>query len=1109
MQCIRCQAENRDGTRFCSKCGTALTTKCPSCGFLADPVDRFCGRCGAVLAAARARFASPEAYTPKHLADKILTSRSALEGERKHVTVLFADMKGSTELLADSDPEEARAILDPVLELMMEAIHRFEGTVNQVMGDGIMALFGAPVAHEDHAVRACYAALWMQDAVKRHGEQVRQRAGFLPQIRVGLNSGEVVVRSVGSDLRMDYTAVGLTTHLAARMEQMAVPGSVLVTADTLKLSEGFVGVRPLGRVTAKGLTEPIEAYELIGPAAARTRLQATAGRGLTGFVGRGTEMEHLRRALERAGSGHGQVVALVGEPGMGKSRLFFEIAHSAHARGWLILESGSVSYGKATPYLPVIELLRAHFQIDSGDSMSSRREKITRKVLALDRALEPLLPPLLGVFDVAVDDAEWLALDPAQRRQRILDCVKRLLLCEASVQPVLLIVEDLHWIDGETQALLDSLVLSLPAARILLLVNYRPEYEHAWGQKTYYTQLRIDPLSRETSEQFLELLLGHDTQLIPLKRLLIERTEGNPFFLEESVRTLIETKVLIGTRGAYRLARPIDDMQMPATVHAVLAARIDRLSHDDKRLLQCSATIGHDISFSLLQAVADEHEEPLRNRLSRLQAAEFLYETSQFPEPEYAFRHALTHDVAYGSLLHERRRTLHARIADAIEQLYADRLAEKVERLAHHAIHGETWPKAVRYAWKAGAKAFERSANRESVAWYERALAALGRLPESQETLKQAIDIRFDLRNALFQLGELETMRRHLDDAARLTEALGDVRRVGWVAAYMSQYFLATARSREAREFGERAFAIANEVADLSLQIAAGMYLGQAWLICDPRKTEEYCRRVVQLVPGHLTRERRGQGGFPAVTARAWLTLALAEQGKFQEAIRLGEEGLGIAEALDHPFSLVNANWALGYLHGARGEMVEAIKLLERAVSIAREWNLALLLPIVSWFLGLMYTRAGRVDDGLALLHGVLTRYESARIDQSPLLVHVGEARLLSGRLDDALALADRALTLTDERDQPAFKAWTLRIIAEIASRRDPPDIRTATTCFQSAMAIAGDLEMRPLMAHCHNGLGQLYRRTNKWQEAEEHLAAAVRMYREMDMGSWPAQEKR
>jgi class 3 adenylate cyclase len=393
---------------------------------------------------------APLTYTPPYLAEKILTSRSALEGERKQVTVLFADLKGSMELLADRDPEEARQLLDPVLERLMAAVHRYEGTVNQVLGDGIMALFGAPVAHEDHAIRACYAALHMHEAIGRYAEELRRQQGLDVQIRVGLNAGEVVVRAIGNDLHMDYTAVGQTTHLAARMEQLARPGTALLTADTLRLVEGYVEVKPLGPVPVKGLLEPVEVYELLRAGPVRSRLQAAVARGLTRFVGRDTELEHLRQALARAGAGHGQVVAGVGEAGVGKSRLLYEFTQSHHIHGWLLLASHAVSYGKATAYLPVLDLLKGYFQIESHDDARRIREKVMGKLLTLDRALEPTLPAFLALLEVPVDDQQWQAFDPPQRRQRTLEALKRLLLRESQEQPLLLVCEDLHWIDGET-----------------------------------------------------------------------------------------------------------------------------------------------------------------------------------------------------------------------------------------------------------------------------------------------------------------------------------------------------------------------------------------------------------------------------------------------------------------------------------------------------------------------------------------------------------------------------------------------------------------------------------------------------------------------------------
>ena len=495
------------------------------------------------------RNTAPLTYTPPHLTEKILAARPALEGERKQVTVFFADLKDSTRLIEGLDPEAAQQLLDPAIHLMMDAVHRFEGTVNQVLGDGIMALFGAPIAHEDHALRACYAALAVQHAIRTYAEGVRRTHGMLLQLRVGLNAGEVVVRAIGNDLHMDYSAVGQHTHLAARMEQLATPGSILLTAAALRLVEGLVRVNALGALPVKGFTEPVEGFELLGASDIRRRLQAAALRGLTRFVGREPELTALTQALERAGRVMARSRRWSGKPGVGKSRLVYEFVHSHHMQGWLALESASVSYGKATPYFPVIDLLKRYGHIEDHDDTRTIRAKITGQVLTLDETLQDTIPALLALLDALPEDRPFLQLDPPQRRQRTLDALKRLLLRECQVQPLLLVFEDLHWIDTETQALLDRLVESLPTARLLLLVNYRPEYQHGWGSKTYYTQLRLDPLPPASADEFLHALLGDDASLVPLKPLLIARTEGNPFFLEESVRTLVETGCWWANRG--------------------------------------------------------------------------------------------------------------------------------------------------------------------------------------------------------------------------------------------------------------------------------------------------------------------------------------------------------------------------------------------------------------------------------------------------------------------------------------------------------------------------------------------------------------------------------
>jgi class 3 adenylate cyclase/tetratricopeptide (TPR) repeat protein len=1116
MHCPHCQHENREGARFCEACGGPLIPACPTCGHRPRPGAAFCDHCGAPLIGTPTavtppslapRLQTPQAYTPMHLAEKILTSRSALEGERKQVTVLFADLKGSMELLADRDPEEARQLLDPVLERMMDAVHRYEGTVNQVMGDGIMALFGAPIAHEDHAVRACYAALAMQMSVKQYAAQIQRTQGVPIHIRVGLNSGEVVVRSIGSDLHMDYSAIGQTTHLAARMEQMAMPGSILLTPEALRLVEGYVQVTSQGPVAVKGLRAPVEVYELVGAGPVRSRLQAAAVRGLTRFVGRARELDDLDQALQLAGSGYGQVVALVGEAGVGKSRLVYECLHSHYTQGWRVLEAASVSYGKATPYFPVIDLLKRYGHIENHDDTRIIRAKVTGQVLTLDEALQETIPGLLALLDALPEDHPFLQLEPPQRRQRTLAALKRLLLRESQVQPVLLVFEDLHWIDAETQALLDTLVDSLPTAHMLLLVNYRPEYQHGWGSKTYYTQLRLDPLPPASADELLQALLGDDPSLTPLTPLLIARTEGNPFFLEESVRTLVENGVLIGAPGAYHLGTPLNRLQVPATVQAVLTARIDRLPPEEKRLLQTAAVIGTDVPLPLLQTIADLPEAMLHRGLAHLQAAEFLYETRLFPEAEYTFKHALTHEVAYSSLLQERRRALHARIVEAIEALCADWMSEQIERLAHHALRGEVWEKALRYFRQAGAKAAMRSAHREAVACWEQALVALQHLPETRDTIEQAIDLRFDLRNSLWPLGEHGQIFAYLAQAEALAEALGDQRRLGTLYSFMTQQFRLMDDPGRAIESGQRALALATALEDFGLQVETNFRLGRAYdSLGDYRRAAEFFRQNVVSLESARIHEHFGLPGLASVLSCAWLGLCLAELGEFGEGIARGEEAVWIAQVVDHPYSLCTAYCGTGGLYLRKGDLPEAIRALERGLGLCRTWNFLVLLPTTASQLGYAYALSGQLPEAIALLEQVVihSTYVEPMAYHSLFRLWLGEAYLLAGRMEDAIEFAGHALEpFRNQKERGSHQAWAFRLFGEIAAHRNPPDIETAEDSYRKALTLAEALGMRPLQAHCHHGLGTLYAKIDRCEPARAELSAAIDLYRSMGMTFW------
>ncbi len=1109
MNCPRCQSPNRDGVRFCEECGGRLALNCAGCGAELLPDKRFCGACGAPVGApSPERYASPQGYTPKHLAEKILTSKGALEGERKQVTVLFADLKGSMELLADQDPEEARKILDPVLERMMEAVHRYEGTVNQVMGDGIMALFGAPLAHEDHAVRACHAALRMQETVGWYAEELRRNQGLDVQIRVGLNSGEVVVRAIDSDLHMDYSAIGQTTHLAARMEQLARPGTTLVTRDTLRLAEGYIEVKPLGPVPIKGLPEPVEIFELIRFGPVRSRMQAAAARGLTPFVGREQEVEALRHALDRAGAGQGQIVAVAGEPGVGKSRLFWEFTHSHRTHGWLILESSSMSYGKASSYLAVTEMLRGYFQIDERDDARRIREKVTGKLLTLDESLRPTLPAFLLLLDVPVEDPEWQTPDPPQRRQRMLDAVKRLLLRESQVQPLLLIFESLHWVDSETQALLDSLVESLPKARVLLLVNYRPEYQHGWGSKPYYTQFRMDPLPPASADVLLHALIGDDPGLAPLKQLLVSRTEGNPFFLEESVRTLVESKALVGARGAYRLAKEVQITQVPATVQAVLAARIDRLSVEAKRLLQAASVIGKDVPLALLEAIVELPDDALRRNLSQLQTGEFLYEVSLFPTVEYTFKHALTHEVAYGSLLQDRRRALHAGVMDAIERLNADRLAEHVERLAHHALRGEVWPKAVAYLRQAGAKAASRAANREAVMLFEQALAALGRLPEGRESMERGIDLRLDLRPPLLQMGQLERVLALSHEAEGMAEKLGDEERLARVYTYLINYYYLKGDHELAIEYGERCLRIGEAAQDPALQALARGYLGYS---CHAqgqyRRAESILRQNVEALEAAQADAPGSQTGISFVTSSGWLAFTLADLGEFDGAEVFLDKAQRAAEASGHAYTQTIGRTLAGLVWLRRGQLGRALPLLQTSLDACREKGLDVWRPIPSSMLGLACVLMGRADEGLKLLEdGVrLTEELGVRAYLSLWTVNLAEGLLAAGETERARTVAQQALELALAHKERGHQALALRVLGDIAGAGAPAEIGEAEAYYGQALALAEELGMRPLVARIQLGLGRLYAVAGRRPVAEEHLSAALGLLREMDMRFWLA----
>jgi class 3 adenylate cyclase/tetratricopeptide (TPR) repeat protein len=1057
------------------------------------------------------RFGSPKSYTPQRLADKILAARGVLEGERKQVTVLFADIKGSMELFAGRDAEAAQKLFDPVLERMIEAVHRYEGTVNRVMGDGIMALFGAPIAHEDHAVRACYAALRMQETIKRYADEVRRSQGEAVTIRVGLNSGEIVVCEIGNDLHIDYTVVGQAAHLAARLEQIATPGTVLTAADTLQLAEGYIAMKPLGLVPVKGLANPVQIYEVTGVGEARSRLQvAAAGRGLTRFVGRDVELEQLHRVQQLAGQGHGQVLAIVGEAGVGKSRLVYEFVHSRHAADWLVLESSSASHGRPTPYLPVIGLLRDYFKINARDSTRLIQEKVTGKILTLDQSKDAIAP-VLDLLDCLDVNDSFRALDRERHRQHTYQAVVRLLLSESRVQPVVAVFEDIHWNDSLSLGLLNEVVVAAQNARLLLVVSYRPEYRDDWRNRPNYRQVRLDPLASESLGEFLQALLGFHPSLAILKSFLVERASGNPFFAEEIVRGLVDTGVLQGARGSYRLAKPFSGAEVPPTVQAVLAARIDALPTADKHLLQEAAVIGHDVPFTLLQAICGLADDKLRGLLDNLQAAEFLYSTQLFPELHYAFKHSLTHDVTYRGVLRERRRDIHARVVDATERLYAERLGEQAERLAYHAVQGELKEKAAHYLRQAGARAAARSAVQDARVWFEQALDILNSLPESQAAMEQAFEIHLELRLVLRQLGEGRQMLDHLREAEAISERLKDDLRRGRVCAFMTTVLSTFDELDEAFVTGNRALEIARRLGDLRLRIVTTSCLEQAYYYRgDYERVVEIATENLAALPAEWAHEYFGLAVPASVFTRGWLIMSLIELGRFSEAVKYEAEVIGLAEPTEHAHTIVWARLAASMLHLFKGEWAKAHLLVEQCMR-RRSLDVAVLLPWAvtssAWALA-QIGEAGealrRVQEAEPLLERQTTRGVVGHRSWS--YCAAGRACLLLGRLDEARRLGARSIESSQR--QPGFRAHALFLLGDLAAHPDEFDAESGEAHYRQALALARSHGMRPLVAHCHLGLSKLHRRTGKAEQARENLTAATTMYREMGMDFWLEQGK-
>ena len=1089
MRCLVCGSENREGRRYCGQCGAALRLRCPRCRTINEPDERFCGRCGVPLAVELLPPVTPAAYTPDHLREKILASRAALEGERKRVTVLFVDIQGSTALALELGPEEWREVVEGAFAHMLEAVHTYEGTVDQLTGDGIMALFGAPIGHEDHAQRAIYAALAIQREVGRYADELKRRRGILLQFRIGLNSGLVVVGTIGDDLRMEYTALGFTVNMADRMQKLASPGSIYVTKETFSLAEGYFAFRALGEFNVAGVVEPVPVYEVLGLGPYHSRLEIAAARGLTRFVGRDEEMEALRLSLEEVRAGKGQVVGVVGEPGVGKSRLVLEFKVSPRTHDCLVVEAGCLSYGKAMPFHPIIHLLKQYFHIEEGDSETRYREKVTGKVITLDPALQGALPFLLDALGIKSDELSRRHLDPEVKRLETFEAIKRLFFREARRQPVILIIEDLHWLDAYSQEFLESLVESLAEVRLLLLMNWRPEYEHTWTDETHFALLRLDPLDELQGRELLDAILGLDVALEPLKDLVLARTKGNPFFLEEVARDLVETGIVEQRDGQYVLARPLGEMEVPARVQAVLAARIDRLDAFEKEVLQIASVIGKDFSLPLLQAVSELPREPLSSALSDLVREEFLYEKGLFPEVTYTFKHPLTQEVAYDSLLQARRREVHRQVADALEAQYGTEAPEQWKSLAHHFERAAEWSKALRYLEMAAREAVERHDSVGAEALYLRALAALENLPGSPELLRKRLDFTFGAPgeaqySLLTPAGSApygyEPHTAEAADAAALAESLGDEERLLWAELRLARAYQFLGRPELAAPWVEKARHGWREGRHLGVdELAYPVFGEEADLSGDVERVAVYWRKQLELfTTGRVTRGLV----LPLFTAVA----GLASLGDFAQAKRYAESVYRLLVQQGDP----RAYRVLAYYQSAVGDYDQERRLLltPMGTSVLREQ---------AGLLGQCLVRMGVYGPGLALL----AEAGASRSLLSVRGVYEAVARAGLGEVEPALAAAAIAEHELAERTPAVLVESEARWLLAEAYRLLPSDRwPQAEEHLKTGLAFARKHGRRPWEARLLLTRGLLRQRRGEAERARRDIQNAIARFEALGM---------
>jgi class 3 adenylate cyclase/tetratricopeptide (TPR) repeat protein len=1110
MQCPKCRFVNPEQMLFCGKCGAKLESICPQCKSSNPPEFNFCGKCGNALCEAKdapaTNYSEPQIYTPKHLADKILTSRSSIEGERKLVTVLFADVANFTSISEQLDPEEIHRIMDGCFKILMEEVHRFEGTINQFTGDGVMALFGAPVAHEDHGRRACRAALSIQTALCHYAEQLKKGFGIEFRMRVGLNSGPVVVGSIGDDLRMDYTAVGDTTNLASRMESMAGPGRIVLSSHTHRLVRDFFEFNDLGHIEVKGKKEPQEIFELLGTGDVETRIAASVARGLTHFVGRESSLLAFMEAYNRARVGSGQVVGLVGDAGVGKSRLLLEFKNQLPRGEFTYLEGQCLTFGGAMAYLPILEIIRSYFNIKEGDPESLIKKNTGAKIFQLDEKLHGVLPPFYDLLSLDTEDDVYQELEPRQKRERIFEAVRNLLIYESQKRPLIIVVDDLHWIDKTSEEFLDYLIGWLTGARILLVLLYRPEYTHPWGSKTYYNRIGLEQLTSKSSAELIRSILSGSEAVPELEGFILERTTGNPLFIEEFTRTLLENRSIRCEDGKCLLLKNPAQIQVPDSVEGIIAARMDRLEDDIKRTMQVASVIGRDFPYRILEKITEIRRE-LKSCLLGLQGLEFIYEKSLFPELEYVFKHALTREVAYNSVLQHRRKEIHEKIGRAIEALYPDRLEEFHEMLAHHYSRSDNFEKAYHFLVLSGDKVFRNHSASEAFSYYKEAMEVLKKFPESEGTTQKQLAMIHKILVPMIVLGFPEDSLSILQAGERIATAIDDKKSRIRFYSNMGVYYSHKGKQAEGRRYSAKAFEEAEKIMDLESMAQAGPDITLAHMTeGEYQKVIDVTSRVTNLI--EKTQRQAETFGGPSNVYSALMVVCGYSKGMlgdFEEALTLCDRAIENATAVGNTPVQGIAEYYLAMVFLNRGDWKTARGHLHNSIKLGEKTSFFQWLGLAWGGLGLAEAELENPEDGIKFVEKGLKIQRDADIDwlMCDLLFSLGRCHCYSRDLARAIDLMNEAYRLSESNQEKHYAGKSLIWLGRLTGLADSHKKNEAIEYIQSGQTILKDLETRPDVAIAHLFLGELYSNLGHTDRASSYLREAAAMFEDMGMDAW------